>query len=79
MANYIDYFDRVREKPTWFIGDRVSGKAGKTMFIGTVLNEHTVTEEEGPRVIIDLDLPLNGSHIIISKPKQLKRLKNYGD
>lgn len=76
-----EYFEANRYKPTWFIGDRVSGKYGKIPFIGTVGNDTVISELEGPRVSIFLDLPMKigkeYKSIIIVKPKELKRLKSF--
>lgn len=83
MPNYAEYFERVCYKPTWFIGDRVSGKYKKIPFIGTVGNDTLVSLEEGPRVSVFLDLPMKIDNeyrsIIIVKPKDLKRLKLLDD
>lgn len=79
MPNYADYFQSVAYKPTWDIGDRVFGKYNGIPFIGTVGNDTLVSEDEGPRVSIHLDLPIEGRTVIIVKPKSLKPLKNYGD
>ncbi len=78
MPNYAEYFDKVCYKPKWFIGDRVSGKYKKIPFIGTVGNDTLVSELEGPRVSVFLDLPMKVDNtiktLIIVKPNELKRL-----
>ncbi len=79
MPNYAEYFDKVCYKPKWFIGDRVYGKfRKKILFVGTVGNDTLVSEIEGPRVSVFLDLPLKVDNeyksIIIVKPNELKRL-----
>lgn len=83
MANYAEYFERVSYKPTWSIGDRVFGRYNKIPFIGTVGNDTLISELEGPRVTVHLDLPMridNYDHsFIIVKPKDLKRLKSLED
>ena len=83
MPSYAEYFEKVCYKPTWFIGDRVSGKYKKIPFIGTVGNDTLVSELEGPRVSVFLDLPMKVDKeyrsIIIVKPKELKRLKSLED
>ena len=43
MPNYAEYFKSNRSQPTWFIGDRVSGRWNKIPFIGTVGNGVTFT------------------------------------
>ena len=81
MASQTDYFNRIGYKPTWFIGDRVSGKWNKIPFIGTVGNDTVISEIEGPRVTVHLDLPIKYQdeikRLIIVKPKDLKRLVEY--
>lgn len=83
MPSYKDYFDKVCYKPTWFIGDRVYGKYQKVPFSGTVGNDSLVDPDQGPRVSVFLDLPINVDkeykNIIIVKPKELKRLKSLDD
>lgn len=83
MPNYAEYFDKVCYKPTWFIGDRVFGKYKKIPFIGTVGNDTLISELEGPRVTVHLDLPLKVDNeyksLIIVKPKELKRLQSLED
>ena len=83
MANYAEYFEKISYKPKWFIGDRVFGYYKKIPFIGTVGNDSLISELEGPRVTIHLDLPIridnyNYSFIIV-KPKDLKRLTSMDD
>lgn len=77
MPNYAEYFEKNRYKATWEIGDRVFGKYQGIPFIGSVGNDTFISEDEGPRVSIHLDLPIKGKSVIITTPKSLKRLKNY--
>ena len=77
MANYKEYFEEKAYKPTWWIGDRVFGKYQKIPFIGTVGNDTLISEEEGPRVTVHLDLPIQSKTVIIVPPKSLKRLKEF--
>ena len=83
MGNIAEYFEKNRYKPTWFIGDRVFGYYKKIPFIGTVGNDTVVSELEGPRVSVHLDLPIKVDKeyktFIITKPKELKRLKSMDD
>lgn len=78
MENYSKYFANNRPKPKWFIGDRVFGYYNKIPFVGTVLNDHWVSEDEQPRVYVQLDLPLkcekNYTTIVLMKQKDLKKL-----
>lgn len=83
MPNYAEYFEKVCYKPTWLIGDRVYGKYSKIPFVGTVGNDTLVSELEGPRVSVHLDLPMKVDKeyktLIIVKPKDLKRLMSMDD
>lgn len=58
MDTYKSYFDRVSYKPKFQIGDRVFGYYQKIPFIGSVGNDSLVSTAEGPRVLINLDLPM---------------------
>ena len=81
MGNLADYLEKNRYKPTYFLGDRVFGKWNKIPFIGTVGNDTLISELEGPRISIHLDLPivLTGKEhsVIIVKHKDVKPLKVY--
>lgn len=83
MPNYAEYFEEHRPKPVWHIGDRVFGHWNKIPFIGTVGNDNMISEIEGPRVSIFLDLPIqyeNKIHrLIFVRQNQIKRLKNFDD
>ena len=78
MSNLARYFAENRYEPKWSIGDRVFGYHHNIPFIGTVGNDTLISEVEGPRVTIHLDLPLRLDNynysVIIVKPKQIKRL-----
>ena len=79
MSNLHRYFENRAYKPTWFIGDRVTGKWNKIPFVGTVGNDSLISEAEGPRVSVHLDLPIKHKdqvrQIIFVKPKELKPFK----
>ena len=81
MGNLAEYFARNAYKPKYFLGDRVFGKWNKVPFIGTVGNDTVISELEGPRISIHLDLPivLTGKvhTVIIVKHKDIKPLKVY--
>ena len=83
MGTLTDYFNKIGHKATWEIGDRVSGKWNGIPFVGTVGSETLVNLDFGPRVTIMPDLPIkyNGGvhNVIVTKPKDLKRLKNYDE
>jgi hypothetical protein len=75
------YFEKIGYKPIYFIGDRVSGKWNDIPFIGTVGNDTIISEEEGPRISILLDLPIHYENeyrnVIIVKHNDIKPLKDY--
>ena len=79
MASLTDYFAKQAYKPTWTIGDRVQGTWNKIPFRGTVGNDTVISEIEGPRVTVHLDLPIRykdkNYSIIIVKPKDLKEFR----
>lgn len=78
MPGYAEYFEANRPKPKFHIGDRVFGHWNKIPFVGTVGNDGMVSEEEGPRVSVFLDLPLQYKdevkNILFVKQKDLKLL-----
>lgn len=80
MGNLSDYFEKNAYKPKYFIGDRVFGHWNKIPFIGTVGNDTLISELEGPRITITVDLPiLHDSkiyNVIVVKHKDIKRLQN---
>lgn len=79
MPSLAEYFKANRYKPKWFIGDRVEGKWNNIPFVGSVGNDSLVSEEEGPRVSVILDLPIlykeKVHNILIVKSKDLKARK----
>lgn len=58
MGNQTDYFNRIGYKPTYHIGDRVIGKWNKIPFVGSVGNDTVISEIEGPRISVHVDLPI---------------------
>ena len=81
MTTYSEFFKNERPSPKWFIGDRVFGYWNKIPFIGTVLNDNMLNEETGPRVNIQVDLPLEydkkAYNIIQVGQRDLKKLIKY--
>ena len=79
MSNLALYFERNAYKPRWIIGDRVTGKWNKIPFVGTVGNDTVISEVQGPRVSVHLDLPIKYKdqvrQIIFVKPSELKVFK----
>ena len=79
MSNLAEYFAANRYKPTWSIGDRVQGRWNKIPFVGTVGNDTLISEREGPRVSVHLDLPVKFQskvyNILFLGPTELKVFK----
>lgn len=79
MSNLATYFEANRYKAKWSIGDRVTGKWNKVPFVGTVGNDTLISEREGPRVSVHLDLPIKHNkeiyNILFLGPKELKAWK----
>lgn len=81
MASLAEYFAKHRPAAVWNLGDRVFGKWNKIPFIGTVGVDNMVNEQEGPRVIVHLDLPIKYQDTIHTfvkvKQKDIKFLKEF--
>jgi hypothetical protein len=79
MGALTEYFDCIGYKPTWFIGDRVQGRWNRIPFRGTVGNDTVISEIEGPRVSVFLDLPIKHKdkvhNILFVKPEELKKFQ----
>ena len=77
--NLAEYFAANRYQAKYHIGDRVIGKWNKIPFVGTVGNDTLVSELEGPRITVHLDLPLkyNGTihNMLVVKHKDIRSLK----
>ena len=79
MSNLTRYFENKAYQPTWFIGDRVQGKWNRIPFVGTVGNDTVISEIEGPRVSVHLELPIKFKdkihNVIFVKPNDLKEYR----
>lgn len=79
MSNMATYFEANRYHGKWNIGDRVTGKWNKIPFVGTVGNDTLISEREGPRVSVHLDLPVKHNQVVYNilflKPTELKAFK----
>lgn len=77
MSNLKDYFENKAYQPKYFIGDRVFGFWNKIPFFGTVGNDTVISDIEGPRISIHLDLPIKYNNevknFIIVKHKDIKQ------
>lgn len=58
MPSMAEYFKVNRYQPKYEFGTRVIGKWNKIPFVGTIYGDSVVSELEGPRYTIHLDLPL---------------------
>lgn len=81
MGNQTDYFEKIGYKPKYFLGDRVTGSWNKIPFVGTVGNDTVVSLEQGPRISILLDLPLQYKgqvyNIIFCKHREIRKLPEW--
>ncbi len=81
MGSLSNYFERNAYKPKYQIGDRVFGRWNGIPFIGSVGNDSVVSLQEGPRITVTLDLPIQFDnslkHVIIVKHKDIKPLRNF--
>ena len=81
MSNLAEYFAKNRYQGRWEFGDRVFGHWNKIPFIGSVGTDSVVSELEGPRVTVTLDLPIlyqgNRHTVITVKPNAIKKLVEY--
>ena len=79
MGSQTDYFERIGYRPRYFLGDRVFGHWNKIPFVGTVGNDTLISEIEGPRITIHLDLPIKYQdtwhNVIVVKHKDIKVYK----
>ena len=79
MTTVKRYFDSIAHKPKYFLGDRVYGKWNGIPYVGTVGIESLLSLDEGPYVIVLLDLPIvRGDkihNIVRVSPKDVRRLK----
>jgi hypothetical protein len=81
MSNLKEYFENRAYKSQYDMGDRVFGRINKIPFVGTVGNDTLISEIEGPRISVHLDLPLKIDGelrtVIIVKHRDIKPLKIY--
>lgn len=81
MGSLTEYFNRTAYQPQYHIGDRVFGRWNGIPFIGTVGNDSVVSLEQGPRISVQLDLPIKHQdrihNIVIVQHKDIKTLKEF--
>ena len=78
MASMAEYFEKNRYKGSYEFGERVFGYYNKIPFIGSVGTDSVVSMEEGPRITVLLDLPIQVDgqvkNVIIVKHKDIKSM-----
>ena len=62
--NLAEYFAKNRYKSHYSIGDRLIGTWNDIPFVGTVGNDTVISEIEGPRISVHLDLPIKYGEVI---------------
>jgi len=79
MGSQTDYFERTGYRPKYFLGDRVFGHWNKIPFVGTVGNDTLISDLEGPRITIHLDLPIKYQdtwhNVVVVKHRDIKVYK----
>ena len=74
--NLAEYFAKNRYVAKYSIGDRIIGKWNDIPFVGSVGNDTVISEIEGPRISVHLDLPIKFGEVvhtvIIVKHKDVK-------
>ena len=68
MGNLAEYYEKNSlHTPIYNIGDRVRGIVDGIPISGTVGNDTLISLEEGPYVIVHLDLPVSGKTLVKCK------------
>ena len=80
MGTQTEYFERIAYRPEYHIGDRVFGHWNGIPFAGSVGNDALISNLEGPRISIHLDLPIcyEGAvkTVIIVQHRDIRRMKD---
>jgi hypothetical protein len=83
MASLSEYFEKNRYQPKFEFMARVTGLYNGIRWIGSVGNDTVISEERGPELHIQLDLPLkiDGEYrtVLVTKHKNVKRLVSFDD
>jgi hypothetical protein len=66
MPSLADYFAKERYQAKYEFGTRVFGKWNKIPFIGTIYGDSVISEEQGPRLTVHLDLPIKFADTVYS-------------
>jgi hypothetical protein len=79
MCSLTNYFNQVGYRPTYQIGDRVTGRWNRIPFTGTVGNDRLVNHTDGPEITVHLDLPVRYQdqtiNIIVARHADVRLLK----
>ena len=79
MPSLTEYFEKNTYKAKYEFGTRVFGRWNKIPFMGTIYTDTVVSNEQGPRLSIHLDLPIKFENkvynIIIDTHKSFKDIK----
>lgn len=83
MANLSDYFANNRYQSKYEFGTRIFAKWNKIPFVGTIYGDGVISEIEGPRLTISLDLPIKFEnkvyYSIIASHKDVKEIKRLNN
>lgn len=81
MASLEEYFRKNRYQGKYLFGDRVTGVYRGVRWVGTVGNDTVVSEEVGPQLHIQLDLPIKVdgkyTYILITGHRGVKKLTTF--
>jgi len=62
--NLAEYFAKNRYQSVYAMGDRLIGTWNGIPFIGSVGNDTVISEIEGPRISVHLDLPIKYGEVV---------------
>jgi hypothetical protein len=83
MASLTEYFEKNTYKAKYEFGTRMFGRWNKIPFVGTIYTDTLVSNEQGPRLSIHLDLPIkfenNVKSFIIDTHDKIKGLTELVD
>ena len=83
MASLKEYFEKNRYQAKYEFGTRVFGRWNKIPFVGTIYGDSVINDEQGPRLTIQLDLPIKHNNVvktmIIDSHKMFKDLKRLSE
>lgn len=79
MPSLKEYFEKNRYQPKYEFGTRIFAKWNKIPFVGTIYGDSVISEVNGPRLSISLDLPLKYKDtvytILFASHKDIKDIK----